>query len=82
MLTPEEVENYGISPTNWSDTGKAAIVSFGRSDWLESFSPQHLRRCKHFRVMFYDEFLDVICEAVIAQAGPYKPQSSDTVAPS
>jgi hypothetical protein len=32
---------------------------FGKSEWLLSFNQQHLDRCSHYRIMFYDEFLDV-----------------------
>lgn len=71
MLTPEEVENYATSLVNWSNTNNAAIVWVGRSPWLESFNPYHLKECKHFRIMFYDEFLDVICRDIQAQPGSY-----------
>jgi hypothetical protein len=76
MLTPEEVENYERSPVNWIDTGRAAIVSLGRSRWLESFNPYHLKECKHFRIMFYDEFLDVICREIRAARGLYLESAS------
>ena len=72
MFTPEELENYRTSFVNWSVTGKAALVCLGKSPWLSSFAPKHLKECLHFRVMFYDEFLDVICQEVIVQPGSYK----------
>jgi hypothetical protein len=72
MFTLEEVENSGSSPANWVETGKAALVSLGRSPWLASFNPYHLDRCSHFRAMFYDQFLDVICEEVEARRGRYR----------
>ena len=50
---------------------QAAIVNFGKSEWLLSFSQQHLARCKHYRLMFYDGYLDVICENITAENGPY-----------
>jgi len=71
MFTPEEVENYGTSVVNWIDTGKAALVCLGRSPWLTSFNPCHLNECLHFRVIFYDDFLDVICEGIDVQLGFY-----------
>ena len=71
MFTPEEVENYASNVIHWASTKNGALVSLGRSPWLESFSPMHLGKCEHFRAMFYDEFLDVICEAVAIRDGAY-----------
>jgi hypothetical protein len=71
MFTPEEVENYGASVVSWTDTGRAALVCVGRSPWLASFAPYHLKECLHFRIMFYDVFLDVICREVAVQTGLY-----------
>lgn len=65
MITPEEVINYlelGPLPATHRP---AAMFDLGRSPWLESFSPRHLALCHHYRVMFYDELLDVIAEGVI-----------------
>lgn len=73
MFTPEEVENYEASEPNWGTTGKGALVSLGRTAWLGSFAQRHLGRCEHFRAMFYDQLLDVICEDVSAEEGAYEP---------
>ena len=73
MFTPEEVENYATTSVNWADTGNGAIVALGRSSWLESFNPYHLTECKHFRVMLYDQFLDVICHDIVPHQGRYSP---------
>jgi hypothetical protein len=75
MFTPEEVENYETAVIDWSRTGKAAMVSLGRSSWLSSFAPRHLRECSHFRAMFYDEFLDVICHDIEVRNGCAQPIS-------
>ena len=65
MLTPEEVCNAFITyPT------QAAVMCLGRSAWLQSFAPQHLAACQHFQIMFYDQYLDVICEDVIYEPRP------------
>ncbi len=69
MVTPEEVANH-TKPQLWSANGVAAY-SVGRSEWLESFSPIHLSRCEHFRLMFYDEYLDVICVSITSHEGSY-----------
>jgi hypothetical protein len=74
MFTPEEVENYETTLVNWGKTGMGALVSLGKSSWLRSFGQQHLAACEHFRVMFYDEYLDVICEQVHVKSGPYVPE--------
>jgi hypothetical protein len=66
MFTPEEVYDYR-SAMNWAEYGNAAIVCLGKSKWLQSFSPRHFSKCLHYQVMFYDEFLDVICEGIEAK---------------
>jgi hypothetical protein len=71
MFTPEEVENVRASVTDWAQTGNAALVSLGRSSWLESFSPERLATCQHYRAMFYDYYLDIICEGVEVHSGGY-----------
>ncbi len=72
MVTPEEVENYASTSVNWGATNGGALVSLGRSQWLESFNPFHLSKCEHFRAMFYDEFFDVICEDIQVGQGAYQ----------
>lgn len=72
MFTPEEVWNYAAWTSIPTTVGNAALFSLGRSAWLASFAPQHLARCSHYRAMFYDEFLDVICEGVEVRAGRYR----------
>jgi len=71
MFTPEEVYGGDSYTTDRAVTGNAAIISFGRSDWLLSFAQYHLAKCKHFRIMFYDEYLDIICEDITVQPGKY-----------
>ena len=72
MFTPEEVyrpqseENYGAK------FPPAAIISLGKSPWLLSFSQQHLTKCNHFQIMFYDEYLDIICEDIVFGQGTYQ----------
>jgi hypothetical protein len=70
MFTPEEVYDYG-SEVKWGEYGNAAIVCLGKSKWLQSFSPLHLENCLHYQVMFYDEFLDVICEGIEAKSNGF-----------
>jgi hypothetical protein len=72
MFIPEEVHNYSLTEVDWSKTEKGALISLGQSSWLNSFSPRHLDNCEHFRAMFYDEFLDVICESVQILPGSYQ----------
>jgi hypothetical protein len=72
MFTPEEVENYAVSGVKWDETSRGALVSLGQSAWMTTFSQRHLGRCEHYRAMFYDEFLDVLCEHVLVERGPYK----------
>ena len=71
MFTPEEVENCAATSVDWGATDGGAIVSLGRSNWFNAFSPAHLSRCRHFRLMFHDEFLDVLCEDIDVADGSY-----------
>lgn len=66
MFTPHEVYNYGLG-IKWSDYNFAAILCLGKSRWLETFAPTHLEKCLHYQIMFYDDFLDVICEGIEAK---------------
>lgn len=72
MFTPEEVFNYAAFPIDWAKYGKAALFCLGRSPWVLSFAPRHLIACSHFRAMFYDEFLDVICEGIEVREGRFR----------
>jgi hypothetical protein len=76
LFTPEEVENYTTSLVDWGATQMGALVSLGRSPWLQTFNPVHLQHCEHYKAMFYDEHLDVICEQVLLKSGPYAPPRS------
>ncbi|HUI97292.1 MAG TPA: hypothetical protein VLX44_16165 [Xanthobacteraceae bacterium] len=72
MFTPEEVHDYRRDEIQWGPAlDQAAVVDLGKSEWLLGFAQQHLDRCHHYRVMFYDQFLDVICEDISAREGPY-----------
>ncbi|NYH26835.1 hypothetical protein [Paraburkholderia bryophila] len=71
MFTPEEVEPYTPEFNPWEGETRFAAVDFGKSAWLQRFSSRHLGNCSHYRFMFYDEFLDVICEGVEAGHGAY-----------
>ena len=70
MFTPDEAVSRP-TPVDWGATGQGALVSLGRSDWLESFSPMHLNDCVHIQAMFYDEQLDVICKNVAVGLGGF-----------
>ena len=62
MFTPEEVVG---------DPSDGGALDLGRSQWLQSFAPQHLARCRHFQLLFYDELLDIICESLEFADGPF-----------
>ncbi|NIT60696.1 MAG: hypothetical protein GWN00_32180, partial [Aliifodinibius sp.] len=64
MFTPEEVQNYSARGNDWGNYDNTEILCLEKSDWLTSFKERHLQNCKHYRVMFYDEFLDIICEGI------------------
>jgi hypothetical protein len=72
MFTPEEVHNYAREGIDWGPSvNRAAVVNLNRSDWLLAFEQRHLARCNHYRLMFYDQILDLICEGITAATGPY-----------
>ena len=64
MFTPEEVIG---APE------RGGAFDLGRSEWLQTFNPYHLSRCRHFRLLFYDELLDIICESVEFADGAFTP---------
>ena len=72
LYTPEEVYNSTRDEVRWGPSiNQAAVVNLGKSAWLLTFSQRHLARCEHYRIMFYDQYLDVICENISAEDGPY-----------
>jgi hypothetical protein len=73
MFTPEEVYNCGSTPIPWGRI-KASMVIIHESPWLRSFAPQHLGKCHHYQMMFYDQYLDVICEGIEVKPGRYQKQ--------
>lgn len=64
MFTPEEV---------MAQRGLGGAVDLGCSEWLQSFDQQHLARCHHFQLLFYDELLDIICESLEFADGAFTP---------
>jgi len=74
MFTPEEVINFQTLNPGWRKSSPAAILCLGKSAWLKSFAPEHLEKCLHFQVLFYDELLDIICESIEAKEGHYTAQ--------
>jgi hypothetical protein len=64
MLTPEEVIGDKQQSNEIYTFHPAALFDCGKSTWFKSFSQQHLEKCSHFQLMFYDQLLDVICSSV------------------
>jgi hypothetical protein len=56
-----------------SATATGRRLDLGRSGWFRSFAPRHLERCSHFRLLFYDQLLDVICEFLEFADGAFTP---------
>ena len=76
-FTPEEVINYPALSPIWKQDRKAGIICLGKSPWLESFNPHHLKSCAHYQLLFYDELVDVICEGLRIGDGGYGESSSE-----
>jgi hypothetical protein len=71
MFTPEEV--IGAEQTLDSERERpGAAMNYGRSDWLQSFNQQHLSHCDHYKLLFYDDMLDLICESIEFSDGLYR----------
>jgi len=71
MFTPEEVIGAGQMLDSERER-HAAAMDYGKSDWLQSFDQQHLSHCRYYKLLFYDEMLDVICERIEFSDGPYR----------
>ena len=70
-ITPEEVIGSEMLADPRGEGSPAAMFNLGKDPWFRQFSPQHLANCQHFQLVFYDELVDVICEGVECQSGPY-----------
>ena len=70
-VTPEEVIGTDQLPTKLLGSNRAAMFDMGQSAWLLSFSQRHLEQCRHFKLLFYDELFDVICERVECRIGGF-----------
>lgn len=79
MITPEEVIDYATLGPLLATHRPAAMFDLGRSPWLESFAPRHLERCHHFRLMFYDQLVDVIAEGVEAELAESMPFATGSI---
>lgn len=70
MITPEEVIGDALGDLT-KRYRPAAMFDRGRSPWLASFAQQHLGRCRHYQLLFYDELVDIIAEGVEVIDGGY-----------
>lgn len=71
MVTPEEEYNYVTTPCDYSKTNKGAIIDLGKSSWYQNFSNRHSAKSSHFQLMFYDEYIDIICENIEIKPGSF-----------
>lgn len=81
MITPEEVIDYRVSSEGLVRHRPAAMFDLGKSAWLRSFFQQHLEKCSHYQLYFYDELLDVIAEGVVFGKGPYRKEGANSTLP-
>ena len=80
-ITPEEVvRDLGLIEA-LGHYRPAAMFDLGRSDWLESFEPRHVARCRHIQLLFYDHLFEVMCEQVSCHRGGWSERAeSDDIA--
>ena len=69
QFTPEEEHAY--EGVDWGLTRSGAIADLGRSAWYHSFTNVHSADARHFRVLFYDEVLDIVCREIQTAPGGY-----------
>lgn len=69
MITPEEEFKYTELIAEELKKNKGAIFNLGKSEWYNSFSSRQSQNCNHYRLMFYDDFIDIICEDIIIKDG-------------
>ena len=62
QIVPEEVHSYWHRRMT---SESAACWRVDGSEWLASFRPQHLSKCRHYIIELYDELVEVICEDLI-----------------
>ena len=72
MVTPDEVVGQLPGDIDTPPVRGAYAVRLGRSPFLASFNPRHLGRCAHYRLRFYDELIDLICERVEFVGGSFQ----------
>ena len=72
MITPEEVINTAQFDSLVVDDNIYSAISLGKSEWLDTFTPRHLDKCEHYKFLFYDHMIDVICEYVEVRTGFYE----------
>ncbi len=70
-ITLEEVIGKHQLPVDLLSAGRAAFFDMGRTEWLESYDQRHLTNCRHFKLLFYEELVDVICEGVECRTGGF-----------
>lgn len=71
MITPEEEHGYTTSSCDYSQTNKGAIINLEKSSWYKNFSNIHSVQCNHYQLMFYDEYVDIICEGIEIKLGGF-----------
>jgi hypothetical protein len=75
MITPEEVIGGETLGDLLSRYRPAAMFDRGKSVWLRSFSQEHLDRCHHYQLVFYDQLLEVVAEGVEVRRGGFEQAS-------
>jgi hypothetical protein len=63
MVTPEEEYDYRSISALLSKDNRA-ILNMGKSDWYKSFTNRHSLNANHYKIIFYDQIIDVICNDV------------------
>ena len=72
QITPEEVIGGDQIPPGIIMNSGGAMFDMGCTDWLRSFDQRHLANCRHYKLLFYDELFDVICEGIECRGGGFE----------
>ena len=66
-MATEEVHGNILLAKGYNSAINEIINSF----WFKSLNQSHIKDCKHYQIMFYDEIYDVICKDIEAGVGRF-----------
>lgn len=71
QIVPEEVHSYWHLNFAGGNRKNSGVWEIEDSEWIKTFSPQHLGNHKHFIIEFYDYLVELICRELIFGGGKF-----------